>query len=158
MITRLPAPGDTFSTEAAFFAACHNGVPKELGFSMYKHYDTRTVLASSCSKRVSVGCPFRIRALFAPAGNWIVSAERSCWTHDHTGKGEKEDTLSESGSILSRTQILDLSELTRYLSDEESSPAGDDVVDALAHHAPSQSDLSVSLISAGSKALILELI
>ncbi|KAL8277133.1 hypothetical protein RQP46_010461 [Phenoliferia psychrophenolica] len=76
VITRLPAPGDTFSSEAAFFAACHDGVPKELGFSMYKHYYTKKVLVSSCSKRNPIGCPFRIHALCAPTGVWIEESSQ----------------------------------------------------------------------------------
>ncbi|KAL8277156.1 hypothetical protein RQP46_010484 [Phenoliferia psychrophenolica] len=97
---RLPVPGERFKQPDSFFAACRDGLMSTMGTVMHRLSIGNSTIASACGMRKSHGCPFRIRALREKGGDYVVSNERSFWTHKHEDDDDEASSLSEPEGVI----------------------------------------------------------
>ncbi|KAL8277160.1 hypothetical protein RQP46_010488 [Phenoliferia psychrophenolica] len=109
---QIPAPGDIFKSTAPFFTACREGLLNEKGHTVHQQSIGATTFTAACSEQKSCRCPFRIRAVLDSDDRWVVSDERSHWTHNHdaitdsTDPSDEEQTISDLSMLLATLSPL----------------------------------------------------
>ncbi|POY76733.1 hypothetical protein BMF94_0325 [Rhodotorula taiwanensis] len=75
--------GTRFATSEAFFRQVNDTSKRLCGMGCTKHSETDTLLVARCTTRYRTRCRYKVHAVPAVSGGYILDAATSEWVHNH---------------------------------------------------------------------------